>query len=135
MARPSRSRARLDFSEVLEFQQKIELTASLTDQMAEDWQTEHGKAWADQMRSTVNVSRGISRTSVSASEVIHLRDEIRQVEPGGITFGEAFWWIFLEYGTVKMQPYPFIKPAMKRIRTPARRDAAERASNLLRGRL
>jgi HK97 gp10 family phage protein len=74
------------------------------------------------MRSTVAVGPG---------EPVHLRDEIRQVEPGGITMGDAYWWRFLEHGTVHMSPQPFIKPAMKRIRTPARKDAVQRAIDLM----
>lgn len=121
----ARSRARVDFSDVTAFEKKLALTASLTERMAEDWQQEHGENWAQQMRSTVPVGPG---------EPVHLRDSIRQVSPGGITMGDAFWWRFLEYGTVKMAPRPFVVPAMKKIRTPARKDAAQRAINLLRGR-
>jgi len=61
----------------------------------------------------------------------HLADSIEQVEPGGITFGDAFYWQFLEKGTARMAPRPFVAPAMKRIRTPARKDAGERAVKLI----
>ncbi len=122
MARPSRSRANFDFSDVIAFQQKLAITAQLADKMAEDWQDEHGEKWATEMRSSVPVDPG---------DPVHLRDEIDQVEPGGISMGQAFWWRFLEYGTVHMAPQPFIKPAMKRIRTPARKDAVNRAMRLL----
>lgn len=132
--RPAKSRAnaRLDFVEVLEFQQKLLLTAALTDRMAEQWQQEHGERWVEEMRKIVPVSVGKDDRRIGASEDVHLRDEMRQVTPGGISFGDAFWWHFLEYGTVKMSPRPFIRPAMKKIRTPARKDAAERAISLLR---
>lgn len=125
MARSSRSRAKLDFDEVIAFQQKLALTANLTDQMAEDWQTEHGERWMLEMIQSVAVGPG---------DPTHLYQEIDQLEPGGITMGDAYWWRFLEYGTVHMSPQPFIKPAMKRIRTPARKDAIARAVDLLRGR-
>jgi HK97 gp10 family phage protein len=126
MARPSRSRAKLDFTEVVAFEKKLALTASLADRMAEDWEQEHGEKWMLEMIHTVPVGPG---------DPVHLYQEIDHVEPGKITMGQAYWWRFLEYGTVHMGPQPFIKPAMKRIRTPARKDAAERARELLRGRL
>lgn len=119
----ARSTAKLNFSQVIAFEKKLALTASLVDKMAEDWQGEHGENWMVEMVQTVPVGPG---------DPVHLYEEIDQVEPGGITFGDAFWWRFLEYGTVHMAPQPFIKPAMKRIRTPARKDAAERAMRLLR---
>jgi HK97 gp10 family phage protein len=122
----SRSRANLDVSQVLAFQAKLVLTAELADKMGEKWQQEHGEKWAAEMRNTVPVGPG---------EPVHLKDEVRQIEPGGITFGRAFWWRFLEYGTVKMSPRPFVKPAMKRIRTPARKDAVNRAVELMQGKL
>lgn len=121
----ARSTAKIDASQVKTFAQKLALTASLTDEMADDWQSEHGEKWASEMRSSVPTGPGVP---------VHLKDSIRQVEPGGISMGDAYWWRFLEYGTSKMGPQPFIKPAMKRIRTPARKDAAQRAVDLLRGR-
>lgn len=118
----ARSTSKLDVGQVVAFSTKLYAAAALVDQVAEDWQQEHGAKWASEMRTTVAVDSG------------ELWDSIRQVEPGGITFGDAYWWRFLEYGTVKMAPRPFINPTMKRIRTPARKDAAEWALNLLRGR-
>lgn len=120
----ARSRAKVDASQVDAFARQLFTASNLAERMAESWQQEHGENWAQQMRSTVPVDSG------------ELRSSIRQVEPGGITMGDAYWWRFLEYGTVKMAPQPFVKPAMKRIRTPARKDASQRALDLLRrGRL
>lgn len=125
MARPSRSRAKVDASQVFTFEAKLFRTAQLADEMSKDWQQEHGENWADGMRSRVPVGPGVP---------VHLRDEIAQVEPGGVTMGDAYWWRFLEHGTVKMSPQPFVKPAMKKIRTPARKDAVQRAIDLMQGR-
>lgn len=118
----ARSKAKVDVSQVRRFNLQLHNAANLVDKVAEDWQAEHGEKWAELMRATAPVDTG------------HLRDSIRQVRPGGITMGDAYWWRFLEHGTVNMAPQPFINPAMKRIRTPARKDATERALNLLRGR-
>lgn len=118
----ARSRANVDASQVLTFEGKLHRTAQLVDKMAENWQQDHGEKWADEMRATVPVGPG---------DPVHLRDEIRQVEPGGITMGDAYWWWMLERGTVHMAPQPFVNPAMKRIRTPARKDAIDRAMKLI----
>lgn len=118
----AKSRAKVDVSQVAAFAVKLDAAAHVVDQVAEDWQEEHGEKWAQTMRDTAPVDTG------------RLRDSIRQVEPGGISMGDAFWWRFLEYGTVKMSPRPFVIPAMKRIRTPARKDAIQRAVDTLRGR-
>lgn len=118
----AKSRAKIDVSQVAGFAVKLDTAAALADEMAESWQQEHGENWAQEMRATAPVDTG------------RLRGSIRQVEPGGITMGDAFWWRFLEYGTTKMSPRPFVNPAMKRIRTPARKDATQRAIDLLRGR-
>jgi len=130
--RTSRSQANIDITQLEGFQHRLESAAALAEVMAEDWQQEHGQRWVEEMKAIVPVSTGKHDRRINASEDIHLRDEIRQVEPGGITFGDAFWWRFLEYGTVKMSPRPFIRPAMKKIRTPARKDAIKRAVELIR---
>ena len=112
----------MDFADIADFQNKLQLTSDLADEMAEDFQQDWGQEWADQI---------ISNTPTGPGIPVHLKDQIRQVEPGGITMGSAFWWRFLEYGTVNMAPQPFINPAMKRIRTPARKDAGQRAIDLI----
>ena len=121
----ARSRANVDASHVLAFEQRLHLASQLADRMAEDWQQEHGEKWMLEMIHTAPIGPG---------DPVHLYQEIDHVEPGKITMGRAYWWRFLEHGTSKMAPHPFIKPAMKRIRTPARKDAAERAIDLMRGR-
>lgn len=113
------SRAKLDVSQVIAFEKRLETAARIVEQEAKDFQQQWGEAWADAMRSTVPRDTG------------ELERSIQQVEPGGITFGKAFYWRFLEYGTSKMSPRPFVRPAMKRIRTPARKDASARAMRLI----
>lgn len=122
--RPSRSTSKADVGQLLDFEHKLELAARTVDEMAEDWQQDWGEEWADGMRQRALAMEG-------PGDPVHLHDQIRQVEPGGITMGRAFWWLFLEYGTVDMPPHPFINPAMKKVRTPARKDASERAIDLI----
>lgn len=114
--------ARIDASQVVAFANRLNVAAQIVEREAESFQQEWGGKWADEMAAVVPVATG------------KLRDSIQQVEPGGITFGDAFYWRFLEYGTSKMAPQPFVRPAMKRIRTPAKDDAGERAVRLIHGR-
>ena len=113
------SRAKVDASQVDGFARRLALAARLIEEEGEQFEEQWGGVWADEMRAVVPVASG------------KLRDSIEQVEPGGITFGDAFYWRFLEYGTSKMSPKPFIRPTMKRVRTPARKDAGTRAVNLI----
>lgn len=137
MARPSRSRAKVDFQDVVEFAEKLERTRALADAMRDDWENEWGRKWADEMKARVNIGPRGDRRSPASREYGPLRDAIQHVpaggsQPGGIVFGNAFYWRFLEYGTSKMPPHPFIKPSMRKIRTPSRKDAAQRAVDLIR---
>lgn len=117
--RLARSTAKVDASQVDGFARRLALAAQLVEEEGQQFQQQWGEEWADEMRGTVPVDSG------------NLRDSIQQVEPGGITMGDAFYWRFLEYGTSKMAPHPFIRPAMKRIRTPAKKDAGARAISLI----
>jgi hypothetical protein len=116
------SRAKINASQIDGFARRLQLASELIDEEGAEFEDLWGERWAEEMRDTVAVGPG---------DPVHIRDEIRQVEPGGITFGRAFWWRFLERGTSKMAPQPFIRPAMQRIRTPARKDAGERAVRLI----
>lgn len=118
----ARSTAKIDWGEIEEYARRLELASQLIEEEGEDFEEEWGGRWADEMKEAVPYGPG---------DPVHLRDQIEQVEPGGITFGDAYWWRFLEYGTVKMAPQPFIGPTMKRIRTPAKKDAGERAMRLI----
>ena len=128
--RPSRSVAKagvVDFTDLLEFQHKLAVTAALADDMAADYESDWGEQWAEQIRQ--RVPRGANHPQ---HPNIHLKTEIRQIEPGGITMGRAFWWRFLEYGTKNgIAPRGYVNKAMKKIRTPARKDAAARAVELI----
>lgn len=115
----ARSRAKVDVSDLVRFENRLKTAAAVVEQEAESFQEEWGEKWVGEMKAAVPVASG------------KLRDSIDQVEPGGITFGAAFYWRFLEYGTSKMAPQPFVRPTMKRIRTPARKDAGERAIRLI----
>lgn len=116
-------RATLDASQVTAFANRLALASRIVEQEAEDFQDEWGEKWADEMRSTVAVG----------DDPPHLRDAISQVEPGGISMGgdEFDYWRHLENGTSKMAPQPFVRPAMQRIRKPAKEDAGQRAVRLI----
>lgn len=111
--------ARVDASQVVAFEHRLQHAARIVEQEARSFQQKWGEEWADEMRATVSRDTGLIARS------------IQQEEPGGISFGDAFYWRFLEFGTSKMSPRPFVRPAMKRIRTPARKDAGERAIRLI----
>ena len=116
------SRAKVDASQVERFADRLALASRLIEEEGEQFESEWGKKLETEMRSDVPSGPG---------DPVHLRDEIEQVEPGGITMGQAYWWRFLEYGTSKMAPQPSIRPAIKRIKTPARKDASARAIRLI----
>ena len=115
----ARSTARVDASQVDGFARRLALASQLIEEEGEQFEEEWGGKWADEMVATVPRDTG------------NLASQIRQVEPGGITMGDAFYWRFLEFGTAKMAPHPFVRPAMKRIRPGARKDAGQRAIKLM----
>lgn len=131
----ARSFARVDAGQVIAYAQKLEMTAQLADRIRDDWENDWGSKLADELRSRVPVDA--DDRSPGSMQYGHLRDNIQHVPaggtaPGGVTFGNAFWWRFLEYGTSKMAPRPFIRQSIRKIRTPARKDAVERATRLIR---
>lgn len=109
----------VDASQVDAFTRRLEAASRRIQQEGAQFQQEWGKALVDEMRATVPVQTGTLRSSID------------QVDPGDITFGPAFYWRFLEYGTSKMSPQPFVRPAVNRIRKPAARDATDRAAGLI----
>jgi HK97 gp10 family phage protein len=109
----------VDATQVENFAKRLALASRLIEEEGEDFTDEWGGKWADEMKATVPVDTG------------KLRDSIRQVEPGGITMGDAFYWPFVDRGTARMAPQPFVQPAMKRIRKPAAEDAGRRAVRLI----
>lgn len=116
----ARSTAKVDASQVDGFARKLALAAQLIEEEGDQFEDLWGEEWADGMRAGVAVDTGLTR------------DAIVQVEPGVITFGNRGHIAgFLERGTARMSPRPFIRPAMKQIRTPARKDAGERAVKLI----
>lgn len=117
--RVASSRAKVDASQVDGFARRLRLASQLIEEEGDQFEEEWGGRWVDEMQASVATDTG------------HLRDSIQMVEPGGITFGDAFYWRFLEYGTSKMSPRPFIRPTMKRIRPGARKDAGVRAVKLI----
>jgi HK97 gp10 family phage protein len=109
----------VDASQVDAFARRLHAASTRVESESERFEEEWGGKWADEMRADVAVATGT------------LRDSIDQVEPGGITFGAAYYWRYVEYGTSKMSPQPFIRPAMNRIRKPAAEDASDRAVRLI----
>lgn len=120
-SRMKKSTSKTDVGDLESFEHKLNLAALLVEDMAEGWEEQWGQEWIDRM--DIPLGPGL--------DGIHLRSEIRQVEPGGISMGRAYWWWFLEHGTSKMPPHPFVIPAMKKMRTPARNDAGQKAIDLI----
>lgn len=114
--------ASIDASQVTAFANRLAAASQKIEQEAESFQEEWGGKLVDEMRASVAVG----------DEAPHLRDMIEQVEPGGITFtDEGYYWRFLEDGTARMAPQPFVRPSMKRITPPAVKDAGERSLRLM----
>lgn len=111
-----------DASEVFAYAAHLVSAAEQTDDVARDWQSEHGGKWAKSMSQIVPRGPG---------DPVHLADEIHQVEPGGITFGRADHWVFVQYGTVHMAPQDFIGRARRRIQPEAVKDAEKKALRLI----
>lgn len=109
---------RIDVSQVENFAKRLALASQLIEEEGDDFADEWGEKWVEEMVSVVPVRTGA------------LRNSIRQVEPGGITMGVPYWR-FLEHGTSKMSPQPFVRPAMQRIRKPAKDDAGRRVVRLM----
>lgn len=109
---------RWDFSQLHTFERRLALASQIVEQEAETFQQTWGEELADEMQMMAPVLTGT------------LRDSIDQVEPGGIAIG-APYWRFVEYGTSRMPPQPFVGPAARRVLAPAAKDAEERAVRLI----
>lgn len=100
----------MNFSEVDRFAAQLLKSASV------DVESEWQRAWAPKL------TEEIRRRAPSG----RLRANIRQ-RPDGAEFNEsAWWWYFVEYGTVDQGPRPFVNPALNHIARPAAVDAARR---------
>lgn len=109
--------ARVDVSQVDNFARKLDRAARLVDEEAERFEEEWGGKWLNEMKATVPVDTG------------RLRDSIEQGKPGEISM--EHYARFVEYGTARQAPQSFIRPSMKKVRSPATKDAGERAVNLI----
>lgn len=96
-----------DASEVYGFASHL---ASVT--VTDEWEQTWGARMVDELR------------DASPDDTGFLDSQTEQVAPGEITFGDADYWRYLNYGTVYMAPRDFIGEAEHRIRGAAARDAA-----------
>jgi HK97 gp10 family phage protein len=109
---------RINTAQVDAFERRLRAAAQSVENEGREWQQEWGEELADEMQVMAPVDTG------------RLRDSIDQVEPGGIAIS-APYWRFVEYGTSRMAPRPFIGPAIRRIKEPAEKDAAKRGISLI----
>lgn len=94
----------IDFREVLAFQTRLR-TAADTRRLEEDWVDEESGQLADVMRSLVPVRTG------------RLRDSITETDDGvAVT---ADYSVFVEYGTIRTAPQPYVRPAIQARTRPA----------------
>lgn len=133
--RGSRSTVRVDASEYLDSSEVVAYAAHLNalgsgavDAIWEDWKKHWNAEVADELRASV--PRGEAPHSRASQRYGPLHSAVRAVVKG-VTFGDAFYWRFLEYGTSKMPPRPTVRPVLKRLRPAMRRDAAQRAVSAL----
>lgn len=109
--------ARIDASQVEAFERRLREAARRIENEADRFEEKWGEDLADHMRAGVPVLTGRGRAS------------IQQVAPGEIDM--EGYLRFPEYGTARMAPEPFIRPAMQRVRKPAVEDAGDRAVRLI----
>lgn len=78
-----------------------------------------------------NLRRNIYVKRLPLSQRKHTEDFIVAVRQGGKSGKDAFYWRFLEYGTVKMAAQPFMRPAFSN----KKQQAAEAMRERLRQRI
>lgn len=121
----------IDFSDVQNYAAHLNAVASgVVDDIWADWK----QHWHKEIVEAVSAAapRGAQRSQASR-RYGPLHSAVRAVERG-VTFGDAFYWRFIEYGTSRMPPRPFVKPTIKRLRPQMRADAGNRAVMALRTR-
>ncbi|MCI0544213.1 MAG: hypothetical protein L0Z49_07165 [Actinobacteria bacterium] len=109
----------IDASDVADYARHLDIAAVRVEVEAELWASEWGEHLTEAM-----IGRAPERTGA-------LKRAIRQVEPGGIAIGVDYW-PFVDRGTARQAPQPFIAPAFATVRRPAQADAGRRALRLLR---
>jgi HK97 gp10 family phage protein len=97
-----------------------------------EWRAKH---FAEVRRKLPHIARAVSDKHTDAAVDLmkqlapvrtgHLRDSIHKVEDspsGGLIASkgiqiEAYYWIFVEYGTVYMEAQPFVHPALQAVKS------------------
>lgn len=136
MARkPMRSTARVDASEFIDFTDVVNYAAHLNavasgavDHIWGDWK----RHWHPEIVKEIAATAPRGATRSTASERYGPLHAAVRAAHKGVTFGDAFYWRFLEYGTSRMAPREFVKPALRRMRSEIRADAGRRAVDALR---
>ena len=104
----------IDSSQVASFGAKLSTAGARIQVEEEIWAQRWGGEVVDEMVATV------------ARDTGKLAESIAQVEPGGIEIGEDYWR-FVDRGTSRMAPRPFVAPAVHRVKPRAVADAGRLA--------
>lgn len=133
-----RSTAKVDVSEYIDYHEVesykfnlISVAEGAVDAIWEDWK----RHWSAEVAAElVRAAPRSTRRSPASLRYGPLHSSIRATtlkSRVGVSFGDAFYWRFVEYGTSTRPPHPFIGPTLKRMRPAIRKDAATRAVQAL----
>lgn len=139
--RPGRAFANVDVSDVERFADRLAEVGLRFDTVEKPaWLLKNGRMLESQIRSRMPVgnytwsgSDEFGGGSTTSQLYGPLSKEFKQVEPGGFTFGTAFYWRFLEDGTVHIAPRGFVRRSINQVRRPAKQDAIDRLMRVLKG--
>lgn len=101
----------LDFSEVDRFARRLDHASRSG--FDNDWESDWSRETAEEMR-----ARAPRRTGRLAASI--------QAQSEGVSVG-APYAAFVEYGTARTAPQPYVRPSLNSIRPRAVRDAGDRA--------
>lgn len=102
------------------------------------WLKTHGDRLENEIRARMPTGDRENPSQASA-RYGPLESAFKQIQPGAYTFDRAFYWTFLEYGTLGkgqgsgIAPRGFVRKSMAVVRRPAIKDAQASLMRLLKG--